>query len=142
MNQDISTLRQQLRGQPQPEVVGARSDSLFGRLFRRSDSWVRRYERHACCVIAVLEIVDKEVPVDGLVTEISEGGLLFRPASQFIFDRTGAEVIVRFSEDEVAGVIVNVKSHGYGVRFHRPVEEERVLTILERFGLPVDMAGE
>lgn len=141
MSMPVSSLRQQIQMQthPAPADPGSNGTGFFSRLFRRKDSWVRRHDRHACCVLAVLDIIDRDVPVDGLVTEIAQGGLLFRPASYFIFDRTGSEVIVRFSEGVIAGVIVNVKASGYGIRFNQEVEEERIRSILDRFGLPSDM---
>jgi hypothetical protein len=101
---------------------------------------VRRHERFACCIVAVLDIVDKDVPVDGLVTEISQGGLLFRPATRFIFDRRGSSVLVRFSDEEWAGSIVNVKATGYGVRLDNEVPPEQIQSLLDRFGFADDEA--
>lgn len=141
MNDQISTVRRQLtNGQGQGGAPAARA-GLLARLFGRPQGFVRRHERFPCCVIAVLDIIDKDVPVDGLVTEISEGGLLFRPASRFIFDRTGSAVTVRFSDDQIAGVIVNVKPQGYGVRFLQGVDDARIQSILAQYGLPLEAAG-
>ena len=139
MNDQISTVRRQLAreaGGGQPAKAG-----LLARLLGRPQGFVRRHERFPCCVIAVLDIMDKDVPVDGLVTEISEGGLLFRPASRFIFDRSGSAVTVRFSDDQIAGAIVNVKPQGYGVRFLQGVDEARIRAILAQYGLPLEAAG-
>lgn len=139
MSDQISTVRRKLT-QGASKEQAARS-GLISRLLRRPQGFVRRHERFPCCVIAVLDIIDKDVPVDGLVTEISEGGLLFRPASRFIFDRSGSAVTVRFSDDQIAGKIVNVKPQGYGVRFLQPVSDARIRSILEQYGLPLDGAG-
>jgi hypothetical protein len=109
-------------------------------LLRRPAAWVRRHERFACCIVAVLDIVDKDVPVDGLITEISQGGLLFRPATRFIFDRRGSSVLIRFGDEEWAGSIVNVKATGYGVRFDNEVQPEQIQSLLDRFGFADDEA--
>ena len=149
MSETISTLRQRLRTGQSP-VTGAPlpfrrqamlyTDSMLTRLLRRPAAWVRRHERFACCIVAVLDIVDKDVPVDGLVTEISQGGLLFRPATRFIFDRRGSSVLVRFSDEEWAGSIVNVKATGYGVRLDNEVPPEQIQSLLDRFGFADDEA--
>lgn len=148
MIDQISNLREQMkRGQggqkaqklmPATRLAVAKSDSLISRLLRKPATWVRRHERFACCVVAVLDVIDKNVPVDGLITEISQGGLLFRPASTFIFDRRGSAVTVRFGDDEIEGDIVNVKSAGYGVRFREEITAAHVDRLLASFGLRSD----
>ncbi|MGL4441117.1 MAG: PilZ domain-containing protein [Bosea sp. (in: a-proteobacteria)] len=142
MSDQINSLREQLKlrkgtAKPMPatRLAVSKSDSFLSRLLKKPASWVRRHERFGCCVVAVLDVIDKNVPIDGLVTEISQGGLLFRPASTYIFDRRGASVVVRFGDEEVEGKIVNVKSSGYGVLFHHEVSVEHVSRLLEHFGL-------
>ncbi len=98
-------------------------------------SWVRRHPRHPCCIVGVLTILDRAVPVDGLVTEISLGGALFRPASDFIFNRTGELVTLRFADREWRGQIVNVRKRGYGIRLDTEVAQDEIDDILARFGL-------
>lgn len=143
MSTDLNDLRKRLNlraNEPKSNAPVARmaivgSGNLISRLLSKPASWVRRHERFGCCVVAVMDVIDKDVPIDGLVTEISQGGLLFRPASSFIFDRRGSAVIVRFGDDEVKGSIVNVKSVGYGIRFDEELSPERVQQMLESFGL-------
>jgi PilZ domain len=150
MSNDILSLRQRLAsatGNLSSRSSGARSEQpadppgLFGRLIRKPAGWVRRHQRFPCCIVAVLDVLDKNVPIDGLVTEISEGGLLFRPASAFVFDRRGALVTIRFGQDEIDGLIVNVKSTGYGVRFGEEIDLDRIEGLLQEFGLPNDVAA-
>jgi hypothetical protein len=134
MSNDILSLRKRLNQAVETPAARPRREGLFARMLRKQPAWVRRHERFPCCVLAAIEIVGKDVSIDGLVTELSQGGLLFRPASSYLFDRTGADVIVRFEEDEFVGRIVNVKSAGYGVRFNDDVEIERVRALLDQFG--------
>ncbi|MCU0885231.1 MAG: PilZ domain-containing protein [Beijerinckiaceae bacterium] len=149
MSETISTLRQRLRSGPVASAGAAiparrqfalQTEGMLTRLLKRPAAWVRRHERFACCIVAVLDIIDKDVPIDGLVTEISQGGLLFRPATRFIFDRRGSAVLVRFGDEELAGSIVNVKATGYGVRFHEEAQPEHIQALLARFGLSGDDA--
>jgi hypothetical protein len=103
---------------------------------RKPASWVRRHHRHPCCIVGVLDILDRGVPLDGLVTEISEGGALFRTASTFIFDRRRSTVALRFTDREWRGEIVNVKADGYGIRLDSPVTNEEIEHIIARYGAP------
>jgi hypothetical protein len=99
-------------------------------------SWVRSHRRYECYIVGVLDILDRGVPLDGLITEISEGGALFRPASTFIFDRRRAPVSLRFTDREWRGEIVNVKANGYGIRLDNPVACEEIEAIVSRYGTP------
>lgn len=103
--------------------------------FRAPVEWVRKHHRHPCCIVGVLMVLDRNVPLDGLVTEISEGGALFRPASDYIFDRHGAAIALRFADREWRGQIVNVRKRGYGIRLDSEVGQEEIDDILARFGL-------
>ena len=150
MSEPIASMREQMRNPAGVQALtGAMSNgvgkapkkkiSYLMRVLRRpSAPWVRRHERFACCIVGVLDVIDKSVPIDGLVTEVSEGGLLFRPASNFVFDRRGSLVSVRFGETEFTGEIVVAKSTGYGVRFHEEISAETVQTFLAQFGLPAE----
>jgi hypothetical protein len=117
---------------------GSRRPSLMSGIVQRfsgPSNWVRSYPRHSCCIVGVVVILGRNVPIDGLVTEISRGGALFRPASDFIFDRNGAEIALRFAEREWRGVIVNIRRKGYGIRWEAIVTQDEVDDITERFGL-------
>lgn len=129
--------------QPLSKITAAKARPRFlSRLITRFDgpvSWVRRHPRHPCCIVGVLTILDRAVPVDGLVTEISLGGALFRPASDFIFNRTGELVTLRFADREWRGQIVNVRKRGYGIRLDTEVAQDEIDDILARFGLDMPM---
>lgn len=127
--------------QPALTLATPRRQGLFGRLLQRPVTWVRRHERFGCCFVAVLEIVDKGVPLDGLVTDLSQGGLLFRPASLFIFDRREAEVEVRTGDEALAGEIVSVRSTGYGVRFRNDISTIHLESLIAQFGLASGESG-
>jgi hypothetical protein len=139
MATDIASLRTKLTRSPAqpPNAPWPRAGlaALWRSALGRAPAWVRRHQRHPCCVIAVMTIRQKDLALEGLVTEVSRGGLLFRPASRFIFDRVGADVVISFADDELAGAIVNVKATGYGIALDQTIEEERVQAILGRFGV-------
>ncbi len=145
---DLSSIRQDLSTrnasiisgvspgfEPAAAISGTGKSGLLSFL-RKPVSWVRRHQRHTCCIIGVLDILDRSVPLDGLVTEISEGGALFRTASTFIFDRRRSPVSLRFAEREWRGEIVNVKAEGYGIRLDSNVAMDEIEHIILRYGMP------
>jgi hypothetical protein len=150
---DTRSIRAELAGRSQPpggaKTAAVASPARSGHLqrpkllsglvrrFRSPGKWVRSHPRHSCCIVGVLVILGRNVPIDGLVTEISIGGALFRPASDFIFDRGGEEVALRFAEREWRGRIVNVRRRGYGINLAGEVSEDEVQDIITRFGLGV-----
>jgi hypothetical protein len=79
-------------------------------------------------------LVDKSVPLDGMVMEIDAGGALFRPASTYILDRGRAEIALRFADREVTGRISAASALGYEVIFHAPMSTTAVEAIVRDFG--------
>lgn len=122
------------RGRPERRPRPSLVSGLVQR-FNGPVSWVRSYQRHSCCIVGVLVILGRNVPIDGLMTEISRGGALFRPASDFIFDRNGSEISLRFAEREWRGKVVNIHRKGYGISWENEVTQEEVDEITTRYGL-------
>ncbi len=96
-------------------LAGKPSGGLLGFLKRKRRAVAGQEGRNACCLVGVLVLVDKNLPIDGLVTELGASSLLFRPATTYILDRTNAEVSVRFGEQDVRGQIIGVTAAGYNV---------------------------
>jgi PilZ domain len=145
---DISSTHSSRQNGPIAEEANAMSQLVAATAAQRSRrsgflsfmtkpaSWVRSHRRYPCYIVGVLDILDRGVPLDGMVTEISEGGALFRTASTFIFDRRRAPVSLRFTDREWRGEIVNVKANGYGIRLDNPVASEEIEYIIGRYGTP------
>lgn len=108
---------------------------------KKKNDFVRRFERHPCCVVAVLHLLDRGYDMDGVLLEISEGGCLFRGASQFIMDRTGEAVTVHFAGENYSGTIVNVRPQGYGVKLNESLPPELVRHIAREFSYAAAMSG-
>ncbi len=123
----------------QASAVTPRSGPLS--FLAKPATWVRRHQRHPCCIIGVLDILDRGIPLDGLVTEISEGGALFRNASAFLLDRRGAPIALRFADREWRGEIANVKAEGYGIRLDNTVTPAEIDHIIARYGMPTGVDG-
>jgi hypothetical protein len=108
---------------------------------RKDFTVMREHERHPCCALASMTIVEREVDLDGLVLEVSQGGLLFREASSFIFDRYGSAVKIRVAGLEVSGTIVNVRANGYGIRLTRQLTMEELDLIQAQADVPTAAAA-
>jgi hypothetical protein len=91
--------------------------------------------RSACCLVGVMLLVDKALPVDGLIMELGSSSLLFRPASSYILDRNGAEVSMRFGSHEVRGKVIHVSARGYLVTLASALSQADLAETLEKFGI-------
>lgn len=103
--------------------------------------WPRR--RHAqdeamrpCCVVAVLILTDRALALDGLVLEIAPDCLIFRQGSLYIFDRTDAEVMIRFGDHELRGRIVETSRKGYLIDLQDSLAPAEILSLIQVHGLP------
>jgi hypothetical protein len=98
-------------------------------------------QRAACCVVAVMLLVDRALPLDGMIMELGQGTLLFRPASTFILDRNGAEVSLRFGRHEMRGRIIHVSPRGYLVTMAGTLSQDDLEETLSKFGLGDAVTG-
>jgi hypothetical protein len=85
-------------------------------------------------IVAVLMLLDRRLALDGLITSVSAGSVVFRQAASFIFDRTGAEISIRFADQDVRGRITATSAEGYVVSFSEPLDQEDVEALLDHYG--------
>jgi hypothetical protein len=116
-------------------IAKQKPPGFFGKLFTRGVKSIIGDKRERCCVVGVLVLLDKTIPLDGLVTELGVTGATFRTASTHILDRGGAEVLLRFADRELRGRIERTTTHGYDVRLHLPLPESALIEIARTFGL-------
>lgn len=100
---------------------------------QKANKHLRRHKRYECFAIGILTILDRSVPIDGVVNEISAGGMRFRPASAFILDRKGERVMCTIGDLQVSGKIVAVHPNGYGVQFFEALQEQEIQEMLAEF---------
>lgn len=109
---------------------------FLSRLFWRGGvKAIFNVRRARCCVVGVMVLVDKSIPMDGLVTDLDGSGATFRPASIYILDRGRADVILRFADREIRGRISSVSPLGYDVAFASPLSASAVEDIIAAFGV-------
>ena len=75
----------------------------------------RRHKRYAVISIGELSFVNRTITLDGIITEVSLGGLKFRPASVYLMDRSKEQVNITFDRFSLIGRIRATRSDGYGI---------------------------
>jgi hypothetical protein len=104
------------------------TQSLSSKLpfFRPKKAPSRRHVRHECFAPGALTFVDRSFSLEGAITELSLGGLNFRPGTVYILNRTGEVVTVLIGDRHVSGKIMNANPSGYGILLFDELEEEFV----------------
>lgn len=95
----------------------------------------REFERFPCCITATIRVDGTGYEREGLILELSAGGLLFREASHFILQALGVGVDVQFLDRRVRGTIVNTQERGYGVKLTATLDDEEVEHLVAQHGL-------
>lgn len=113
---------------PKPENPG-----FMARLFRGRRAPLHA-QRDPCYIVAVLMLLDRSLALDGLVTGINTGSVMFRQASTFIFDRTGAEISIRFGDHDRRGRIASVSAEGYLIDLAEPLAQGQIAELLDSHG--------
>jgi hypothetical protein len=83
---------------------------------------VAEHQRHTVNMPAGLILLPKEVTVDGIILNVSEGGCLFRPFQTLLLNRAGDKVMVAVRGHKLTGRIMNTIPKGYGIAFERLVD--------------------
>jgi hypothetical protein len=66
---------------------------------------------------------------------MSQGGLMFRVASNYVLERTGENVIVHIDGLELRGQIMASRPEGYGLRLLDDLDLTTVSSLVAEFGL-------
>lgn len=101
--------------------------------FRRDPTYKRSHVRHPCFCLGTLNIVGTAHSLDGVITNISSGGLQFRPATSYILQRKGDEILCVFADLRITGKITSTTLKGYGVVFHSVLDEEAFINFTREF---------
>ena len=111
--------------------VGIDTGTLRRRLQQdeQQNAHKRRFIRYATFVVSRLVMMNNSQSIDGVVNEISQGGMRFRPASRFIQRRDGETVSIVIEELAFSGRIRASRPDGYGIE----LLDTLPLEMLERF---------
>jgi hypothetical protein len=96
----------------------------LGRLFAGGAHFTRIHERLPCAVWSKLHFIDRGFSSVGIVDEVSQGGMRFRPAQNYICMRMGDVVRIQAGDYNIEATIVNTTEQGYGLRLKKPIEQD------------------
>lgn len=91
----------------------------------------RRYERHSTFIIAQMEIMDSGQRFDGVINELSQGGMRFRPASRYLQRRDMDTVSVLVDQHLFSARIRASRPDGYGLELLEPLTSEVLTSLLQ-----------
>ncbi|MCF6325820.1 MAG: PilZ domain-containing protein [Devosiaceae bacterium] len=97
------------------------------------NSHKRKFERHKIFAVGEMVLMNNSQRMDGVVDEISTGGLRFRPASAFIMERNGEAVSMTLGELQVSGRIRATRADGYGVQLLDQLSESQLNVVIEQY---------
>ena len=122
---------------PSHEVYRRSPASLLSKLkpsFGRKKSFARRHRRYPCCIIAAMEIIERGYTLDGTVLEMSQGGLMFRVASNYVLERTGEKAVIHIDGLSLHAQIMASRPEGYGLRLMNDLDLTAVSSLVNEFG--------
>jgi len=90
----------------------------------------RRFTRHNCHIAAELHFIEDGLTIQGCVSEISQGGLKFKPNQTFIMRRYGGIVRVNIASGLIEASVKNTSPYGYGVAFAEELTPQEIHYIL------------
>lgn len=93
---------------------------------KKTGSHMRAHQRIPCCIMGEVCIVERGFKIDGLLIEVSRGGMRFREASRYVMNRDGVDVTIQVSGNEYPGVIMNSSVTGYGIKLNTLITEEEL----------------
>lgn len=116
----------------QDAQIQADTATLARRLKRdeQKNAHKRRYERHNTFIIAELVIMDTGQRFDGVINELSQGGMRFRPASRYLQRRDADTVTISVNQQTFSGRIRASRPDGYGLELLEPMTAEALESML------------
>lgn len=97
------------------------------------NSHKRQFQRHNIFAVASMVMMDNSLNMDGVVDEVSEGGVRFRPASTFIMERNNESVLMNLDSFQISGIIRATRADGYGVQLLDPLNQDQIDILIEKY---------
>jgi hypothetical protein len=95
---------------------------------------IAQHERFEVNLPAGLVLLPRDVVVEGMILNVSEGGCLFRPYQTHLLNRTGDRAAIMVRGHRLEGRIMNTIPKGYGVAFERLVDVTFFLRLAQAAG--------
>ncbi|MCF6344819.1 MAG: PilZ domain-containing protein [Devosiaceae bacterium] len=116
-------------------VASKQAQILQERLSRdqEKNAHKRRFERHTVFAVATMIILDSSQHIEGVITEVSQGGIKFRPASLFLLERNSERVSIILDDVKTTGTIRASRADGYGIQLIDKLDENDLQFIIDNY---------
>lgn len=84
---------------------------------KRRGQETAQHQRFTINLRGQLVLMPREIEVEGMILNVSEGGCLFRPFQSHLINRTGDMIMVGVNGRRLPGRIMNTIPVGYGIAF-------------------------
>lgn len=95
----------------------------------------RRFERYPVFAVATMIILDSSQQIEGVITEISQGGVKFRPASLFVLERNSERVSIIIDDINTTGTIRATRADGYGIQLIEQLSDIDIKFITKNYAV-------
>jgi hypothetical protein len=93
----------------------------------------RAFDRHKIFAVATMILSFNSQEVEGVITEVSQGGLKFRPATSFLLERNGERVSIIVDDIKKSAIIRASRADGYGVQLLDEIDVNEINYILRNY---------
>ncbi len=121
--------------QHETDITKIDTTTLRQRLSRdvTKNSHKRQFERFDIFAIGAMTIMNNSQRIDGVIDEVSAGGLRFRPASTYILERKNEAVSIELADYVISGIIRATRADGYGVQLLDQLSPEQVSVLIAKY---------
>lgn len=114
------------------KLTPAQKEALLTRIERdkQRNEHLRNDQRQSSSLLSRLEFLDSGLGLDGLVTDVSLGGINFRPASRFIQERNNERIQIIIGDIPLMGILRRTHPNGYGIQVTPRMTDEQFTDIL------------
>lgn len=104
----------------------------FGGKKKQPTAADRRHTRHECLCAGVVTIANSSIAIEGVVIEVSKGGVKFRPAKTYLLERKNVQIFVEFEGIHRVGKIVATRPDGYGIALFEELEDDQITSLISK----------
>ncbi len=121
--------------QHETDIAKIDTSTLRQRLSRdiTKNSHKRRFERFDIFAVGAMKIMNNSQRIDGVIDEVSAGGLRFRPAATYILERRNEAVSIELGDFVISGIIRATRADGYGVQLLDQLNPEQLKILIKKY---------
>lgn len=121
--------------QQETDITKINTTTLRQRLSRdiTKNSHKRQFQRFDIFAVGAMTIMNNSQRIDGVIDEVSAGGLRFRPAATYILERQNEAVSIELGDFVISGIIRATRADGYGVQLLDQLDSEQLDILIKKY---------